>query len=78
MSATARVVRIWIRISSGSSAIGQGGGGEAEVGGGSGSIRSCENSSRRLFREGETLVLGPCSEWWPVPGTVAGALDGFG
>ena len=55
---------MWVRISSGSSARGQGGWGEASVGGGIGSMRRVEKSStswRRLAGRDDWAAL-PCRE----------------
>ena len=41
-------------------------------------MRSSENSSSSCLSDDEKALELPCSEWWPVPGTVTGALDGFG
>ena len=75
-SVHAKVVRICVKISAGSSARGLGAWGEASVAGGAGSIRSPEKSSTSCLSEGEKPLL-PCREGWPVPGTVTAALDGF-
>ena len=73
MSRTAAWRIISTRISSGSPAIGQAGGGERSVGGASPWIESDEKSSIRDESEAER----PYKEWWAVLGTVTGALDGF-
>lgn len=67
---------MWVRISSGSSAMGHLGCAERLVSGSTASIRRVENSSTSCLRDAPNA--SERREWWSVRGTVAGALDGLG
>lgn len=64
-----------MRISEGTAEIGQGGGGDASVGGSAGGIDSVEKDVMSCDTED---AGGPSREWWAGLGTVTAALDGFG
>jgi hypothetical protein len=63
-----------MRISSGSSANGQGGAGVPSIAGGAGSIERSE----KLIINSLIVRGGPSREWWAVFGTVAEAFEGLG
>lgn len=81
MSITARVVRIWVRSSSGRVEIGQGGCGENSVGGSMGSMRrALKESMRDEVLPPLPLPLPlplPGRDAWAVPGIVSVLLDGL-